>query len=210
MWYFIGWSFFLVFFKAYLSLKVIGRENIPKRGAFIFASNHSSYLDPILLGVSAHRSLNYMAQEDLFKRPFLGWALRKVRSFPVKRDESDFRAIKDALRKLAEGNPLVIFPEGTRSKDGSLKSAKPGIGFIGARSGVPVVPAYIKGAFEALPRGAASLRRRPVSVYIGMPVNFDKTYFNTNTRNRDAYQEMSEAVMRSITRLKEKYEGCVG
>ena len=199
MYYFIGWTFFLLFFKAYLNLKVIGRENIPKKGAFIFASNHSSYLDPIILGVSVYRSLNYMAQEDLFTRPFLGWALRKVQSFPVRREESDFRAVRQALNKLSEGKPLVIFPEGTRSKDGSLKRAKPGIGFIASKAKVPVVPAYIKGAFDALPRGVSTLRCRPVTIIIGKPISSDNA--NSGTVDKDAYQKISDAIMHRITEL---------
>ncbi|MBI4974941.1 MAG: 1-acyl-sn-glycerol-3-phosphate acyltransferase [Candidatus Omnitrophica bacterium] len=199
MWYFIGWVFFLIFFKAYLNLKVIGRENIPKKGAFIFASNHSSYLDPIILGVSVYRSLNYMAQEDLFTRPFLGWALRKVHSFPVRREENDFRAVRQALNKLSEGKPLVIFPEGMRSKDGSLKRAKPGIGFIAAKAKVPVVPAYIKGAFDALPKGVSTLRRRPVTIHIGKPISVDNAH--SGTKDKDAYQKISDAIMHRITEL---------
>lgn len=208
MFYFIGWSLFLIFFKFYLGFTVIGRENVPKRGAFIFASNHSSYFDPPLLGTSVYRSLNYMAQEDLFKVPFLGWALRRVHSFPVARDESDFAAIRQSLKLLDAGKPLVIFPEGGRSQDGSLKTGKPGIGFIAAKSGVAVVPAYISGSFKALPKGMKTLRRHPVSVYIGKPVYFGKNEFGA--KGRGAYQAISDKIMERIAELKREHEGEVG
>ena len=68
MLYFIGWSLFLILFKCYLGFKVVGRGNVPKRGSFIFVSNHVSYLDPILLGTSVYRGLNYMARDSLFKK----------------------------------------------------------------------------------------------------------------------------------------------
>lgn len=204
MLYFIGWLVFLLFFKAYLNYKVVGRENIPKKGAFILAANHSSFLDPVLLGTACHRSLNYMAREDLFSNRYFGWALRKVHVFPVKRNEGDFRAIKESLKKLKEDKPLVIFPEGTRSKDGNLMKGKPGIGFIARKVGVPVVPAYIKGAFEALPGGVDSLRRHPVKVYIGPPIDFGRNHLNT--KDRDVYQAMSDEIMRKICELKELYE----
>lgn len=208
MFYFIGWTFFLLFFKVYLNFKVIGRENVPKKGAFIFASNHSSYLDPIILGVSVYRTLNYMAQEDLFDRPFLGWALRRVRSFPVRREENDFRAVRESFKKLNGGRPLVIFPEGARSKDGTLKQAKAGIGFIAAKARVPVVPAYIKGAFDALPRGVDTLKRHPVTIYIGEPVKFDERYFDT--KGKEMYQAMSDDIMRRIAELSPQANCVVG
>jgi len=204
MWYFIGWSTFLIFFKIYLNRKVIGRKNVPKQGAFIFVSNHVSYLDPILLGTSVYRSLNYMAREDLFEKPLFRWALRKVCSFPVKRDDNDPRAIKQALHILKEGKPLVIFPEGMRSDDRNLRHGKPGVGFIVAKARVPVVPAYIDGSFDALPKGVKTLRRHPVKVYIGEPIKFRDELFNE--KDRKTYQDISDEIMRRIARLKELAE----
>lgn len=202
MWYFIGWSIFFIYFKLYMNVKVVGRRNIPAKGSFIFASNHASYLDPILLGTSIHRSLSYMAQEGLFEKKFLAWALPKVNAFPLKRGEGDPGAIRQALKLLKTGRPLVIFPEGTRTEDNRLQPGKPGIGFIVAKSGVPVVPAYIEGSFEALPRGEKNLRRRQVKVYIGKPVYFN----NSDIKDRDAYQKISDDIMASISLLKDECE----
>lgn len=206
--YFIGWSLFLILFKVYLGFNIVGRKNAPEKGAFIFAANHSSYLDPILLGTSVNRSLNYMARENLFKKQCFGWIMHKLHAFPVKRNDSDYRAIKDSLRILKEGRPLVIFPEGTRSKNNELRPAKPGIGFIVAKADVPVVPAYIEGSFKALPRGVKTLKRRPVAVYIGKPIYFTEGIFEKN--GRKAYQEISDEIMRHIARLKEEHEGKAG
>lgn len=207
MWYFIGWSFFLIFFKAYLGFKVVGRKNVPKRGAFIFVSNHSSYFDPILLGTSLHRSLYYMARESLFHKPISNWAMNKVHAFPVKRDKGDLGALKQALAILKDGKPLVMFPEGTRSKDKVLRSAKPGIGFIVAKARVPVVPAYIEGSFEALPGSLKTLKRHPVAVYIGEPVVFD---FVHGRPSKEDYQKISDEIMKAIARLREKHVGKAG
>ncbi|MCM8790853.1 MAG: 1-acyl-sn-glycerol-3-phosphate acyltransferase [Candidatus Omnitrophica bacterium] len=204
MWYFIGWLFFLIVFKLYLGVKVVGRENVPAKGAFIFASNHTSYLDPILLGISIYRSLNYMAREDLFKEGFLGWALPKVQAFPVRRGEGDVGALRQALRLLKTNKGLVIFPEGTRSEDAQLKRAKPGIGFIAAKSGVPVIPAYIEGSFEALPRGVKTLKRHPVKIYIGRPLHFADDVSNKN--DRLVYQKISDEIMSAIADLKYECE----
>jgi 4-hydroxy-3-methylbut-2-en-1-yl diphosphate reductase len=173
MWYYIGWSVYLIYFKIFLKLKVFGRKNVPAKGAFIFASNHASYFDPPLIGTSVKRQIAYMARDTLFRTPLSRWALRKVRAFPVRREEGDTRAIRDALSILKSGFPLVLFPEGSRTEDGELKSAKPGIGFIVAKANVPVVPVYIKGSFEAWPKGAKRVNFVPVSVHIGEPIEFD-------------------------------------
>jgi 1-acyl-sn-glycerol-3-phosphate acyltransferase len=207
MLYFIGWSLFLIFFKCYLHRKVVGRENVPAKGAFIFASNHSSYFDPILLGTAIFRSLNYMARDNLFRKRCFGWVMRQLHSFPVKRNAGDLGAIKTALKVLKKGKPLVVFPEGTRTKDENLKRGKPGIGYIVVKSRVPVVPAYIAGSFRALPRGAGTLKRYPVTVYIGRPLYFDR-YFGK--RDKAVYQAISNEIMERISELKRRHEGKAG
>jgi 1-acyl-sn-glycerol-3-phosphate acyltransferase len=201
MWYFVGWLFFFIYFKLRLIVKVVGRKNIPAKGSFVFASNHASFLDPVLLGTSIHRSLNYMAREELFEKGFLAWALPKVQAFPVKRGEGDLGALRQALRLLKTGKPLVIFPEGTRTEDGELQRGKPGIGFIVAKSGVPVVPAYIEGSFDALPKGVKTLRRRKMMVYIGKPIYF--ACGDQKNNGREEYQKISDGIMAEIVRLKE-------
>jgi len=203
MLYFIGWSLFLIIFKFYLGFTVVGRENVPRKGAFIFVSNHTSYLDPILLGTSLYRSLYYMARENLFKKRCFGWIMRKLHAFPVKRGKGDLSAIRESLGILGEGKPLMIFPEGTRAKDENLRKAMPGVGFIVAKAGVPVVPAYVGGSFTALPRGIKTLNRHPVAVYIGKPIVFDKSNFDK--RDKESYRKISDEIMRDIAELKNRY-----
>lgn len=204
MLYLIGWVLCYLFAKFYLNFKVIGRKNVPQKGSFIFASNHSSYLDPVLLGVSLFRSLNYMGRDTLFKRRCFGWVLKNIHVFPVKRKVGDLRAIKESLSLLKNGKPLVIFPEGTRTKDGNLKRGKRGIGFLTARSRVPVVPAYIKGSFEALPRGVKTLKRSQVKIYIGKPVHFDNIY--QDKIDKELYRKISDDIIERIAVLKHDSE----
>jgi len=200
--YFIGWSIFLIFFKLYLNFKVTGRGNIPKKGAFVFVSNHSSYFDPILLGTSLHRGLYYMARENLFWKPFFGWVMEQVHAFPIKRGAGDLGALKQALAILKDGKPLVMFPEGTRSKNKDLRSAKPGVGFIVAKAKVPVIPVYIKGSLEALPGNLMTLKHRPVAVYIGEPITFD---LSEKHNNKEAYQKISDEIMKRIAALRDRH-----
>lgn len=202
MLYLIGWTLFFVTFKVYLGFKVIGRENVPKKGAFIFAANHTSYLDPPLVGTSVYRGLYYMARSNLFKRPCFGRIMRGIHAFPVKRSKGDLFAIRESLRILKEGKPLVIFPEGTRAKDENLRPAMPGVGFLVSKSEAPVVPAYVWGSFAALPKGMKTLKRHPVKVYIGKPINFNVEQYGGS--NKETYQRISEEIMRRIQALKDQ------
>jgi len=127
-----------------------------------------------------------------------------VNTFPVRRGEGDVSAIKTALKLLKTGRPLVIFPEGTRTEDRQLQRGKPGIGLIVAKAGVPVVPAYIEGSFDAMPRGTKRIRRSPVKVYIGKPIYFKHDI--TGKLGREAYQKISDRIMAEIALLKESCE----
>lgn len=197
--YLFGWTLLLIFFKLYLGFKTYGRENVPKTGPFILVSNHQSYLDPILLGTSIHRNLYYLARSTLFKHPVCAVIMKGMHCISLKRDSGNVAALKVAIRTLKSGRPIVLFPEGTRTKGKGLKRGKPGVGFIVAKAGVPVVPAYVKGSFEAMPRQAKTLRRRPVSVHIGKPVTFSEDFFRTH--GKEAYQKVSDVLMQKIREI---------
>lgn len=126
-------------------MEIKGAENIPESGAVIIASNHISNLDPLLLGAALPRRVHFMAKEELFKTPIVGWFCRTLGAFPVKRGASDRNAIKKAFDILRQGRMLAIFPEGTRSKDGCLRQLAPGTMMIAVKSDAALVPTIIKG-----------------------------------------------------------------
>ncbi|MEK6680423.1 MAG: lysophospholipid acyltransferase family protein [Nitrospirota bacterium] len=198
--------FHLIFFiiaKVFFRVKVIGHSNIPKKGGVIIASNHVSYLDPPFVGCVISRRVNYMARDDLFRNPVFAWILRKWKSFPVKRGTGDRGAIKEAVRRLKKGEPMLLFPEGTRSRDGRLREGKAGVGIIVALSGVKVVPAYIKGSEEVLPRDSKRLRFKKVIVSFGKPIDFTGM-IEENRGNKDLYSDISKRIMERIAELKEE------
>jgi 1-acyl-sn-glycerol-3-phosphate acyltransferase len=156
--------------KLLFRLEIKGRNNIPRTGGFIVASNHVSYLDPIILGIACPRELNFMARHDLFTIPFLGTLLRNVRAFPLRRSFADLTSIKEALRRLHQAGGLVLFPTGTRFSEGKDNDVQPGIGFMTAKAGVPVVPAFINGTHKALSRYARFIKPHKVRVYFGRPI----------------------------------------
>ena len=200
MFYFIIRWASLIFFKLRLWFKVEGREHIPAESAFIFAANHSSYLDPLLLAASTSRPVHFTTRIKILSYPVIGWILKHANTIPVKNHGRDLSVIKDSLRLLAQGKAIGIFPEGTRAKDRKLKSAKSGIGMLVYMAKVPVVPAYIEGAFDALPRGVKTFKRHPVRVYVGKPVYFTKECAGEQTK--ETYQRISDEIVRQIAELK--------
>lgn len=160
--------------RIFFPITVRGAEHVPRQGGFILASNHVSYLDPVVLGVCCPRRLNYMAREDLFRVPVLGWLLPRYRVFPVKRDSADFSAIREAIRRVNAGEGLLLFPEGTRVPAGESRDPEPGIGFLAAKLNVPVVPVFVSGTERALPKDAKMLRYAPVTAVFGEPFTLQK------------------------------------
>ena len=176
----------------YFPSQVIGLKNIPKKGAYILASNHLSYLDPVILGMCAtNRPINFMAKDSLFKNKFIGWCLIKVGAFPIKRDSTDLGGIKEALHRLNKGEALVMFPEGTRGVTGRDKKPHEGVGFLAVKAGVTVIPCYIDGSDNILPKGAKWLHYHPIKVCFGRPIRFSNTH---------DYADISRQVVDAIKR----------
>ena len=154
-------------FKLFLRLEIYGRENIPKEGPVVIASNHLSLLDPPILGAAATRKVHFMAKSELFKPAWFGALIRKLGAFPVKRGEMDREAIKTGLTILKENKVLAVFPEGTRSKTGELGRAGGGAFMMAVKRKAKIVPAYIYGT---------DLSRHPgwpkVRVIFGKPMEY--------------------------------------
>ncbi|MBF0569564.1 MAG: 1-acyl-sn-glycerol-3-phosphate acyltransferase [Candidatus Omnitrophica bacterium] len=168
--------------------KVYGRENVPRKGAVILASNHISNLDPVLIPVVCPRQLRFIAKESLFKIPILGALIRCGGGIPVRRGTADRKALGEALDELKRGYALLMFPQGTR---GGTK-AQAGVAFLAATAGVPVIPIYIEGMDQLLPKGAAFPRRSAVRVVFGKPITISKDI---------AYDSAAENIMATIWSL---------
>jgi glycerol-3-phosphate dehydrogenase (NAD(P)+) len=145
----------------YFRLRRLGTEHIPE-GGVILASNHRSFLDPFAIGVCLGRPIYFVAKQELFKNPLLGWILNCLGAFPVQRGASDEESVATSLALLESGQAIVIFPEGTRIRTGSLASPKRGVGRLALQSGKPVVPIAVTNSEHAR-RG---WRIRPVKVHL--------------------------------------------
>ncbi|KHL94345.1 acyl-phosphate glycerol 3-phosphate acyltransferase [Paenibacillus sp. IHB B 3415] len=141
-------------------LKIVGRENVPKEGGVLLCANHISLLDPMTIGIKLKRQVKYMAKAELFTVPVLGWLIKQLGAFPVKRGGVSKESIKTALNTLRGGNVMGIFPEGTRNSDSG--AAKKGAASFALRSGAAVVPAAIIGSYKPF---------RRMTVVYGAPID---------------------------------------
>ncbi|MFA5060386.1 MAG: lysophospholipid acyltransferase family protein [Candidatus Omnitrophota bacterium] len=196
MFYSIAHIIFAIISKIFFPIKVSGLENIPSQGSFIFASNHLSNLDPMILGLASGRRLNYMAKQSLFENKFFARVLNWVGAFPVKRESMDIGAVKEAIARLKAGGGLVIFPEGTRKALQKADEVLPGVGFLAVKSGAKVIPVFIKGSDVVLPPRAKALKRAAVDVVFGKSVHYSskEPYENIASRIMEQIQEISTAV----------------
>jgi 1-acyl-sn-glycerol-3-phosphate acyltransferase len=128
------------------------RDRVPCQGGLLVVANHQSYLDPILVALPIPRPFSPMARESLFRQRLFSWLIRSLNAFPVKRGSADLGAIKEAIRRLSRGEIVLVFPEGTRTRDGSIGRLQSGLVLIAQRAKVPILPAVIDGAYECWPR----------------------------------------------------------
>jgi len=161
-------AFCWAFFKLYNRLSCGNSPELPE-GPVIVASNHCSNLDPVLVGVAFPRRLRYLAKAELFSMPVLGPIIKALGAVPVSRDDSLKRAavLKKFIEFLQDGQSVLIFPEGGRSQDGKLQPLEGGVAYLAIKCHVPIVPAYVKGSYLAMPPGSSRIKPVHISVSFG-------------------------------------------
>lgn len=168
-------------------IEIIGRENFPKEGGVLLCTNHIHNFDPPVVGITAPRTIHFMAKDELFSVPVLGKLLPRINAFPVKRGLSDREALRKGLGLLRDGKVLGLFPEGTRSKTGELGKGLAGAGFFALKTDALVVPCAIIGPYKAFSK---------LRVIYGKPIDM------TELRQRKASaDEATEIIMDEIRKL---------
>ena len=156
--------------RLFFRLRTWDLENAPLAGGAILASNHQCYLDPPLATCLIRRQCHYLARSSLFGFAPFRWLIIRLGAVPLERGESDSAGLRRAVEMLRSGKLLMLFPEGTRTRDGALGQIQPGAAVIALRAGVPVVPVFIHGAFDCWPRTRRLPRPGRVGVFYGRPI----------------------------------------
>ena len=169
LWYRMVQWFFSTLLAATYGLRASGRENLPETGSVMLVSNHLSHLDVLVLGILLRRPLNYVARSTLFFPP-LGTFIRSLGAFPIQRDGIGAQGLKETLKRLRNGGIVTLFPEGTRTENGSLGEMKSGIALLASKAKVAVVPAAIAGTFEAWPKSRSFPVSHPLRVHFGAAI----------------------------------------
>lgn len=202
----LAWVVCNVVLRIFFEFRSYGAWNAPLSGGLVIAVNHQSFFDPVLVGIGVRRPLHYMARKTLFKGFLFGRLITALNAFPVERGRTGRAALRAAEDLVAEGRAVMLFPEGTRTRDGWMGETKRGIGALVARTGAPVVPVLVKGTFRAWPRARAlPTPFRPVSAFVGRPVRFDRRPGESRSAfagRITRYVDMSLRYMEAVVRLR--------
>jgi long-chain acyl-CoA synthetase len=204
---FIGHSFLKLLFKACFRLGVRGAGNIPSRGNFILAPNHTSYLDGfaviLSLPFSRFRNIYTLGLSDYFTGFVKSRLARIAHVIPIDSSAYLNKALQVSAHVLKRGGSLSVFPEGGRSHDGNLMEFKKGVGILAVELGVPVIPVCISGAFESLPRSAAVPKMKKITVTFGEPLVASKLDFSRKPEGIDEYQYFADRLRERVKSLAE-------
>ncbi|MFN4259290.1 MAG: lysophospholipid acyltransferase family protein [Gemmataceae bacterium] len=179
-WYQATYAACATFFTLGYSLRIKGRQRIPREGPVLLMSNHQSYLDPPIVGLAAPRPLCYLARKTLFRKPAFAWLIRSVNAVPIDQQGLGKEGLQAILRLLQGGRAVLVFPEGHRTADGNFLDLQPGIHLLIKRAKVPVVPVGVAGGFAAWPRQRKWPRLAPLflppndatlAVWVGQPLD---------------------------------------
>jgi len=180
-----------ILFKLIFRLKVIGKENVPDSGPVVLCANHTSNLDPPILGTPLDREVHYMAKAELFQIPVFGFILTKLKAFPVKRGGVSKESIRHSMKLLQEGKMLCIFPEGTRSNAGGM--GKKGAASLALKGNAAVVPAAIIGNYVPF---------KQMTIVFGKPLDLSEFA----DKGSEGLEHATEKIMSTIYAMKAEYE----
>ena len=175
-------------------IQVEGKENVPQNEALVICANHTSLLDPPMLGLCMPLRLRFMAKEELFRNKLFGALIRSLGAFPIRRGKSDVGALRAAMTMLKEGECVTVFPEGGRSKiKGQMRRGKPGAALIAAKAGVNILPVGIAGNYRLFSK---------ITIRIGKPISLEP-YFDRKLETEELQAVTDEKVMPAIAELAE-------
>lgn len=202
-WYYVILTLARMVFALLGGRRVLHAERMPAKGGIIVAPVHLSNLDPPIVACATNRRLRFMAKEELFKVPVFGPLIRTVQAFPIRRGEGDTEAIRQAMKFIADGDALLVFPEGTRGDGKTIGAINRGATMLAKRTGAPVVPVGICGTHISLPKGASKPKRTRITVAIGEPFTFAEIAEKT-PEGTDAREAFASELQKRLIELTEE------
>lgn len=184
--------------KAMWPGRVLGAEKLPASGPYILAPVHRSYVDWLIVARLTKRRLRYMVKAEVWKSKAVGRLIEALGAFPVHRSGADREALERGRAVLSGGEPLVMFPEGTRRSGAEVAELREGVAYLALRAGVPIVPVGIGGSEQAMPRGSALPRPRRVDLVVGEPIATDRWRGEGRRVSRRAMAELSDELRAAI------------
>jgi 1-acyl-sn-glycerol-3-phosphate acyltransferase len=182
------------YFELFYDIRVSGLENLPPEGSgFLIASNHVSFYDPPIIGAQVPRDTYYLARKTLFDPKIMSVLLPSILAIPVDQEKPDMVGLKKIIQIIRGGNPVILFPEGSRSYTPDLLPAMPGVGLVVNKTGAPVVPVRLFGVREIWPRDEKPKWFMPAEIVFGPALTFAPT--------KD-YQMIGDRIMQAIAELK--------
>ena len=198
--YAIGHRLFRETAHGLFDFRIINQAGLHFNGPALICSNHVSFLDPPFIGQAFDEAIHFFARKSLFANPLVGRILRSWQSIPIDRDKPDPSSLKTTIRILKNGGRVLMFPEGTRSYDGNLLPAEPGVGLFIAKAAAPVLPVRIHGTYEALARGAKCLHPATIILVVGDLYKPDLASLS-HLPPKDLYKHLADEVMTRIAAL---------
>lgn len=187
--------------KVYWRVTIEGRDHIPTTGAYVLAPVHRSNVDTPLVGLVTPRRLRYLAKDSLWKNRAMGWFFSTMGGFPVRRGTVDRAALEQCIAVVQAGEPLVMFPEGTRREGPLIEDLFHGPAFVASQTGVPVIPVGIGGSARTMPRGAKFIRPAKVHIIVGPPIEAPQPADGREHVARDVRRKMTGELQGELQRL---------
>ena len=185
--------------RSYLRLRVIGSENIPKEGAFVFAPTHRSTIDIPVASAATRRRMRFMGKDTIWKYKTIGKFMTGLGAFPVTRGTADLEALKRCIAILNSGEPLVMFPEGTRHYGPEVQPLFDGAAYVALKTGVSIVPAAIAGTEDVMRSGSKAIRFKKCRMVIGKPISAEVP--GGGRASREQIAELTSKIQRELQLL---------
>jgi 1-acyl-sn-glycerol-3-phosphate acyltransferase len=186
------------YFRLFHALSWSGERSVPPSGPAILAANHQSFCDPVMITLAAGRPVVFLGWQYYFGWPVVGRLMRAFETVPVDLDEPGPATLARMVRALREGRLCGIFPEGGRTPDGLIQPAHPGVAVLALRTGAPVVPVTVMGAYRVWPKGRVLPTPAPVSLYFGEPMLFRPPVERTSEPARTLRREVTRRIMLGV------------